>query len=227
MSRWLCGASVLYACSISAVPWLLGLLASSASVGVFAAYATIAGVLNPLLLVGSNLTAPRTARAAAGESKRAVRRVALTASTLLGIGLCIVAIGLGLGERTLVPMLFGAQFHTAPLVLWILVGSAVCEALGIGAFWGLHSMGESRLAFWARAAAVVLALPLGGWAILRLGVVGAAGLMLGLRALNALFNWMLFLDVSHPARVNSTEPRPMTPSIIEQQLVAFSPEGAQ
>ena len=220
MSRWLCGASVLYACSISAIPWLLGLLATSASVGLFAAYATIAGVLNPLLLVGSNLTAPRTAQAAMADSKRAVRRVALVASTTLGIGLCVVAIGLGLGETTLVPLLFGASFHAAPYVLWLLVGSAVCEGLGIGAFWGLHSMGQSRLAFWARAAAVVVSLPLGAWGILKLGVVGAAWLMLALRGFNAGFNWVAFLAVSGI-------PRRAAAPTLERSLVGFGPGGAQ
>ncbi len=220
ISRWLCGASVLYACSISAVPWLLGLLATSASVGEFAAYATIAGVLNPLVLVGSNLTAPRTAQAAAAGPTRAVRRVALIASTTLGIGLCLVAIGLSLGETTLVPMLFGAQFRAAPYVLWLLVASAVCDGFGIGAFWGLHAMGQSKLAFWARAAAVAVSLPLGAWGILRLGVLGAAWLMLALRALNAGFNWALFLAITRA-------PRPAMAPGLEPSLVALDPEGAR
>ena len=226
ISRWLCGASVLYACSISAIPWLLGLLATSASVGLFAGYATIAGVLNPLLLVGSNLTAPRTARAAKADPRRAVRRVALVASTTLGIGLCLVAIGLGLGETTLVPLLLGPSFHLTAYVLWLLVASAVCEALGIGAFWGLHSIGESKLAFWARAAAVVVSLPLGAWGILRFGVLGAAGLMLSLRSLNAVFNWVLFLSVSRDPRPVAAPRLPGTSSS-ERALVAFGPDGAR
>ncbi len=199
MSRWLCGASVLYACSISAIPWLLGLLATSASVGTFAAYATIAGVLNPLLLVAGNLTAPRTARAAIADPKRGVRRVALMASAALGAGLCVVALGIALGENTLMPMLFGTAFQPVPYLLRLLLASAVCEGLGIGAFWGLHSIGQSRLAFWARAAAVAISLPLGAWGILRFGVLGAVWLMLSLRGLNAVFNWMVFLTVSRSA----------------------------
>lgn len=219
-SRWLCGASVLYACSISAVPWLLGLLTTSASVGVFAAYVTVAGVLNPLVLVGSNLTAPKTARAATAGATGAVRRVALIASTTIGIGLCLVAIGLSLGETTLMPKLFGAQFQAAPYVLWLLVASAVCDGFGIGAFWGLHAMGQSQMAFWARAAAVAVSLPLGAWAILRFGVLGAAGLMLALRALNAGFNWGLFLALTREPR------RAMAPGP-EPSLVTIGPEGAR
>ncbi|MFN0181700.1 MAG: lipopolysaccharide biosynthesis protein [Gemmatimonadales bacterium] len=227
MSRWLCGASILYACSISAVPWFLGLLAASASVGLFAAYATIAGVLNPLLAVASNLTAPRAARAVTAESYHPVRRTALIASATAGIGLGVVAVGLGFAETTLVPLLFGPAFEAAPYLLWLLLASAVCEGLGIGAFWGLHALGESRTAFWARAAAVVLSLPVGAWAILRLGVLGAAWLMLALRALNAGFNWVSFLVASRsPGPVGMALPT-VVPSRPDTPMVGFGPDGAR
>ena len=225
-SQWLIGASVLYACSISAVPWLLGLLATSTSVGIFAASAVIAGVLNPLLMVGSNLTAPRTARAAVSNEKRAVRQVAVTASAILGSALAVVGIGLGLGQTILMPLMLGRHIHTMPSVLWLLVASVVCEALGLGAFWGLHSTGQSRLAFWARAAAVVVALPVGALGILRFGVLGAAGLMLGLRALNAAFNWILFLGWARPREALTAKLAGATPAD-ERSLVPLGADGAQ
>ena len=223
-SQWLIGASILYACSISAVPWLLGLLATSTSVGVFAASAAIAGVLNPLLLVGSNLTAPRTARAVMLGESRAVRKVAVTASSVLAMALGVVGIGLALGQSTLMPLMLGAHISTMPSVLWLLVASVVFEAVGLGAFWGLHSAGQSRLAFWARAAAVAVALPLGAVGILRYGVLGAAGLMLGLRALNAGFNWFLFLRWGTPSETLAVR-FPEAASAREGVLVGVSLEA--
>jgi hypothetical protein len=51
--------------------------------------------------------------------------------------------------------------------------------------------------------------------------------MLALRACNALFNWVLFLGVSGPARTLVVDPLLTGPSMLDQPLVAFGPEGAQ
>ena len=189
LSRWLCGTSVLYSLSVAALPLLLGLLAGPVAVGVYAAYASMAGLLNPIMIVGNNLTAPRCASAAVLGGGAAVRRVARSASLALAGALGLVGLLLCLGESSAIGVAYGARFSQHRFLLGLLVASTVSEGLGLGASWGLHAMGESRLAFWSRLAAVALTLPVGVMVMLRHGALGAAIQLLALRALNAAIGW--------------------------------------
>jgi len=200
--RWVFASQMAFVARGYVVPWLLAMLVATSATGVLFACQTIVLFCNPFLLGVGNVLTPSVARASARGGDGQVRRVVVKATLLLGAitaALCGLLVLLG---NPLLLLLYGSEFAGHQVVIAVLAGTILAEALGMAAYNGLWSMERPGATFAANLlgllATTVTTLAL----VVPWGVLGAACGLLAGRVVATVVQCTVFFSAVRPAASN-------------------------
>lgn len=156
------------------MPWLIGIAAGPAAIGLYGGCATLLGVTNILVHGAGNYMRPKAAHAFAVDGIPALRTVLLLTggvfAAVFGL-LCLAFVATG---DMLAVVVFGPEFRGTGWLLTLLAVNVLAGSLGYVAGSGLWALGQPRSSMIADACMLVVTLVSAWLLIAPYGPVGAA-----------------------------------------------------
>ncbi len=201
LGRWMLASQVVSALAVYVIGWLLAWRVGVTATGVYAACASLAGLMNPILLGMNNVLLPRVAMAFAEGAHAAVRRLSRKALALVVGPTATIAVGLVVCAPRLLSLLYGPSYAPYYHVAGVLAIATVLNAVGLAANLGLLAMERSEIGFVAQLAGLCAAVAAALALIPYFGIAGAAcGALLG-TAVTAAVLLVAHECLTNPVRV--------------------------
>ena len=191
--RWVLGSQQLVALRISMVYWLLPILLSTKSAGIFAGCAVVLTAANPLLIGVANVLEPRAAEAFAQGGRRELLRVARKVTFMITLLLAVYGIGVSVFGEPVLPWLYDDEaFAGLGHLITVLAMVLLMRASRMGAAFGLRAMGVPRMNFLAGMVELFVNLAALIPLVMLFGLVGAAYAMLLTTFIGTALRWWAF-----------------------------------
>jgi O-antigen/teichoic acid export membrane protein len=174
IARWIFATQISEIVRVQIFPWLVALLADTATAGLYAACMAVAALASPLLIALSNIMVPQIVREEELGGVEAVQLYVRRATIWMVPCMGAYAALLCAVSGAIVPWLYGPEFNGTGHTLVVLAISQVFLGLGVPSARALMALRRADHVFWAQllsfAMTIVLSVPLIVW----LGAVGAA-----------------------------------------------------
>jgi O-antigen/teichoic acid export membrane protein len=198
--KWILGAQVTSAVHGYLVPAALALAFGAQATGRFTACETVVMLSNPIMLSAGNILTPQATRAVARGAAPAVWPVVWRAVAVLGAVLGLFGVLVAAFGTRVLEVLYGTHVAGGHVTMILLALSVLLASPGIAFDAGLRAVGRPSLTF--RAGLLSLSVSLVALAALMvpLGIVGAAGAVLGGRVAGTVARYVALRRAAHPAR---------------------------
>lgn len=156
------------------MPWILGLAAGPAAVGMFGACATLVGLSNVLQGGVDRVLTPRAAQAFVLGGTQELRRVLVLAASFLALLLGTFSLVLVVAGGSLAVFLYGELFRDSGAILVCLGLSALMTAMGMVTGNGLWALEQPRANFVADVCGLFVTVAAAAFLVSPYGALGAA-----------------------------------------------------
>jgi O-antigen/teichoic acid export membrane protein len=174
IARWIFATQISEILRVQIFPWLVALLADTATAGLYGACMAVAALASPLLIALSNIMVPQIVREEEQGGVEAVQLYVRRATIWMVLCMGAYAALLCTVSGAIVPWLYGPEFTGTGHTLVVLAISQVFLGLGVPSARALMALRRPDKVFWAQlisfAITLALSVPLIAW----LGAVGAA-----------------------------------------------------
>jgi O-antigen/teichoic acid export membrane protein len=195
LGKWFLAAQSAVQVQAYASIWLTLALVGPASAGIYAACASIVGLVNPLLYGVLNLFVPQSSRALHDGGVTALRKLAVQSALLITGIMAAFCLALAIGGEWIMNLTFPAEYHGQRWLIVILAAAMLAGAAGAPASIALGAAERANLA----------ALIVGGTALMNVlcamvllptaGLIGVALAALFSELIGCVARWSIFLMV--------------------------------
>ena len=179
LGKWVFASSLVWAVSMNLYPWLLAAFHGVASAAVWATCLGVVSVGNPVLLGIQNLVGPKIAHVYAADGSRALPRLVLKISAVVGTFMSILCLVMFIWGGRFLALLYGRQYAGNRLIVAILALNLLVTALAFPLSRALFAVDRARVDFLVNFTALFIMLTLGLSMVRAFGLIGAALGLLG------------------------------------------------